>query len=113
MNLRLKKTIFFSFLFFLLMPLLAEAIEIENPLKYDTFEEIVEGIIDFIFVIAVALVPLMIIVAGFYFVTAGGDPGRIRTAKQIMFWTIIGFAIVLLAKGLITVIKQILGVPEG
>jgi len=80
-----------------------------NPFKFGSFQELIEGIINFIFWLAVAIVPIMIMVAAFYFLTSGGDPERIRTAKRIIFWTVIGLAIILLAKGIISVIKQIIG----
>ena len=44
--------------------------------------------------------------------TAGGDPQKISKAKSIMIYTAIGLAVVLLAKGLIALIKDLLGVEE-
>jgi len=55
----------------------------------------------------------MIIVAAFYFLTSGGDPEKVRTAKRIILWTFIGLIIVLLGKGIISIIWQILGVSPG
>ena len=80
-----------------------------NPLACNTFSECVEKIIGFVLWVATAIVPIMIIVAGFLFLTSGGDPEKVRTAKRIIFWTVIGLAIILLAKGIISVIKQIIG----
>ena len=54
--------------------------------------------------------PLMLIIAGFIFVTSGGSPDRVKTAKNLIIYTLIGVAILLFAKGLILVIKSILGV---
>ena len=73
--------IFFSFL----IPFLVEAITIINPLKQKTFGEVINAIIDFIFWAAVLLVPLIIIIAAFYFLTSGGNPEKINTAKRIIF----------------------------
>ena len=95
--------------FSFLIPSLTEAAEITNPLDAESFEEFIENLIDFIFWVAVAIAPLMIIVAGFFFLTAAGDPGKVKTAKSIIFWTIIGFTIVLLAKGIISMVRQVLG----
>ena len=80
-----------------------------NPLACATFPECIEKIIGFVLWVATAIVPIMIIVAGFLFLTSGGDPEKARTAKRIIFWTVIGLAIILLAKGIISVIKQIIG----
>lgn len=109
MDSRLKKIILSILLFSFLIPSLAEAIIIPNPLDAETFEELIENLIDFIFWVAVAIAPLMIIISGFYFLTAAGDPQKVKTAKDIILWTVVGFAIVLLAKGIISVIKEIIG----
>jgi len=84
-------------------------IQIENPLSAGSFEEIVDNIIDFIFKIAIVLAPLMILIGAFYIMTAGGDTNRVTTGKSIILYTLIGFAIILIAKGLVAVIIQLLG----
>lgn len=82
---------------------------IPNPICAESFEELIENLIDFIFWAAVAIAPIMIIVAGAYLVFSGGDPEKVKRAKSIILWTIIGFVIVLLAKGLVSMVKQIIG----
>ena len=94
----------------IILPLSVLAVEIKNPLEYDTFGELIEAIIDFIYKIALVLAPLFIVIAGFYFVTAAGNPAQIETAKKIILYTLIGFLIILLSKGLIAVIQNVLGV---
>jgi len=79
-----------------------------NPLACNTIPGCIEKIISFIFWIAVAIVPIMIIIAGFLFLTSGGDPEKVRTAKRIIFWTVIGLAMVLFAKGIISLIKTVI-----
>lgn len=81
-----------------------------NPLQACDFEEIINSIINFIFYVAIALSPFMIIIGAFYLLTSGGEPRRIDTGKKIILYTLIGFAIVLLAKGIMNVIEQILGI---
>ena len=83
---------------------------IDNPLMYDNFEELVEAIANFIFNIALVFAPIMIVIAGFYFLTAAGDPGRVATAKKIILYTLVGFAIILLSRGLVAVIREVLQV---
>ncbi len=87
-----------------------DAVEIENPLGSTTFHGFIEKIIDFIFNVALAIAPIMIIVSGFYFVTAEGEPAKIETAKQIILWTLVGLLIIFLAKGLIKFLAQIFGI---
>ena len=94
----------------LVLPLLVSAITIENPLEAKTFEDLVNAIIHFIFIVAVALAPLMILIGAFYIMSAGGDPKRVETGKKIILYALIGFAIILFAKGLVAILESILGV---
>ncbi len=110
MNLRKKLAILVSLGLVLPILVLAVTIDIENPLIYETFDALIEAIINFIFNIALVLAPLMIIVGAVYFVTAAGDIKRIETGKNIITYTLIGLVIVLLAKGLIVALKAVIGV---
>ncbi len=40
--------------------------------------------------VGVALVALMVVVAGILFVTSAGDAGRLTTAKSTLLWAILG-----------------------
>ena len=107
----MRKILLFLILLSLISPffVLADEVIIENPLTATSLEEIVDNIINFVFKIAIALAPLMIVIGAFYIMTAGGDTNRVTTGKNIILYTLIGFAIILLAKGLVAVIKQLLG----
>lgn len=100
--------IFLSFLLF--FPVLTQAIEVPNPLEWDSVAELIYALIDVIFTLAVVIAPLMIIVAGFYFVTAGQNPAQINTAKQIILWTLVGLLITISAKGIIELFKITFGI---
>ena len=104
-----KGIVLLIILFYFLTPSLTGAQKIPNPLKAESFEELIENLIDFTFWVAVAIAPIMIIVAGVYFLTSAGNPDKVRTAKSIIFWTIVGFAIVLLAKGIISMVREVIG----
>jgi len=82
---------------------------IQNPLKANNFEDLVNYLIKFVFYIALAIAPLMIIIAGFFWITSAGDPARVKTAQTIILYTSIGLAVILLARGLIAIIKSVLG----
>jgi len=103
------KIIFLILLFSLLVPFFTKAITFYPPFATKSFEELINAIADFIFWVAIAIAPIMVIVAAYFFLTSGGDPEKIRTAKRIIFWTFIGLIIVFLAKGIIAVIGQLLG----
>lgn len=105
----LQIIIIFSLLFFLLPLQVCQGIEIKNPLKFESIPELINAIINAIFWIAVVLAPLMILVGAFYFMTAAGDPKRVETGKKVILWTIVGLAVILFSRGIISVIRTILG----
>lgn len=91
-------------------PCPAGAVCIENPLRACSFADLINSIIDFIFTIAIAITPIMVIVGGFMFITGGGDPAKITRAKQLLLWTVIGLTVILLAKSLVAVLRNVLGI---
>jgi hypothetical protein len=97
------------FLFSILVPSFTKAITFNPPFETKSFEELINAIADFIFWVAIAIAPIMVIVAAYFFLTSGGNSEKISTAKRIIFWTFIGLIIVFLAKGIIAVIGQLLG----
>ena len=80
-----------------------------SPIKYQRIQDLIEGITNWVFDIAIILAPLMIIIGGILFITAGGSAEKIKTAKKLIFWTVIGFLIVLFSKGIVNLINYILG----
>lgn len=119
----LSKLIIFLLLTFFLAPLLVNAqvvcpgtpcppgkVCIENPLCANTLWELLDTIIVFIIYLAGPIAAIMIIIAGYFFVTAAGDPNKITTAKQIILYTLIGLLIILCATGLIKLFGEIFGV---
>ncbi len=80
-----------------------------NPLPSQTLEEVIDNLIDFIFSISIVVAPLMIVWAGGLYITSAGSEDKIKTAKNIIVYALSGLAVVLLAKGLVAIIIQILG----
>lgn len=84
-------------------------IVIPNPLKHESFEELANALADFIFSIALSGVVLGVLVGAFFILTSAGEPKKWQQGQQIILYTIIGLAILLLAKGIIGVLKYVLG----
>lgn len=82
---------------------------IENPLTACNVQDILDSVTNVIFWLGMIITPLMILIAGFNLVTAAGDTRKIDVAKRIITSTAIGLAIILFAKGLVSVIKTIIG----
>ncbi len=79
-----------------------------SPISATSVEAIVGRITNWVFYIGIILAPLMIIIGAFMFLTSAGEPDKVRRAKKLIIWTIIGLAVILFSKGLISLIKYIL-----
>jgi heme/copper-type cytochrome/quinol oxidase subunit 2 len=112
MNPKLSKSLILltSFLFFFSFFACCYAVDIPSPISSQTFTELLNKIIDFIFYVSLPVAAIMITVAGFYFVTAAGEPEKIQKAKIMILWTLIGLLVVFLAKGLVAALRGALGV---
>ncbi|RLC40375.1 MAG: hypothetical protein DRH33_00250 [Candidatus Nealsonbacteria bacterium] len=95
--------------YILLVPVIVSGITIEPPISATSIPALVDRITNWTFYIGIILAPLMILVGAFYFMTAAGDPNRVETGKKIIFWTIVGLAIILLSRMIIGIIRSILG----
>lgn len=88
----------------------ANKVALCNPLKSSTIGDLIERLADFIFNVALVLTPVLVLYAGFLFLTSAGDPKKIATAKNILLWTVIGLGIILLSKGIVAIMKGLLGI---
>jgi hypothetical protein len=82
----------------------------QPPIGASNFSELINGLIDFVFTVALIVAPILLIIAGIIFMTAFGDPGKVATARRMLLWTIIGFGIILISKGLVEVFQSIVGI---
>lgn len=65
---------------------------------------------DWIFFILVAVVALLVIWGGFTIATAGGAPDKVNTGRNFIMYSMLGFAVALLARAIPSVVKALLGV---
>ena len=110
----MKKNIF-SYLyplttfFFLADIAFAVVSKYEFPLSNATVTTIPDFLIllvDLVFLIAVPLIVIFIIYAGFLFVTAGDNESQIAKARMVFLWTVVGAAVVLGAKAISKMISD-------
>lgn len=85
-------------------------IEIGNPdfIIEGGEEGIIKRALDYLFLIGIVIVPLLVLVGAFMFFTSGGDPTRTAKAKALILWAVIGLAILLFAKAIMSIIKSLL-----
>ncbi len=76
-----------------------------NPLKFDSLTGFLMAIINVILILAVPIIVLFIIYAGFLFVTARGNETQLETAKSALLWSVVGGVIVLGAKIILTIVQ--------
>jgi type IV secretory pathway VirB2 component (pilin) len=81
---------------------------IENPLKADSFTELLENIITWVTGIASTVAILMVIIAGFQYMTSGGDESKTKSALNTIKWSLIGLVIILMSWGLLKEVLSIL-----
>ncbi|OGZ18952.1 MAG: hypothetical protein A2175_01305 [Candidatus Nealsonbacteria bacterium RBG_13_42_11] len=84
-------------------------IEILNPLKCQDLECVINALLNLLFFLAMGLAPILIVYAGFLLLTAAGDAAKINKARQVILWTVIALIVVILAKGLPSIVKGMLG----
>jgi uncharacterized protein (UPF0333 family) len=88
------------------------SMKLTNPLKggVKTFGGLMELIADFIFSLSIPIAVILIIVAGFYMLTSGGNQQRYAKGLAILRWTILGLAVVLIGKGFVSLVRSLLDI---
>ena len=71
--------------------------------------EVLENLVDWVFTILLIFAALMIVVAGFYFVTAQGNPDQVIKARNFVLWALVGVLVAFLARGLVKLVDSIVG----
>jgi len=94
--------IFISFLFFTSF---TQAVSIDNPLEHKDFKRLIAGITAAVAGLIGGIATIMFLIAGIYFLTSAGDPGRLETAKSCLKYAIIGTVIALSAGAIVAEIQ--------
>ncbi len=77
-----------------------------NPLGDKSIPQIIDEVLTFITKVGAVVAILAFIWVGFLFVKASGNDAKLKEAKSIFFWTVIGVAILLGAKLLADLVAQ-------
>ncbi len=64
-------------------------------------------IVNWLFTILVAVAGIAIVIAGYYYVTAAGNPEQITKARNFILYALIGVLVGLLARGLVSLVQTI------
>jgi hypothetical protein len=90
---------------FLVLPLTALA----NGTSSDEIDVMaaLNRITNWLFTILVAVAGIAIVIAGYYFVTASGNPEQIAKARNFIYYALIGVVVALLGRGMIALVQTI------
>ena len=85
------------------------SIQIKNPLALNTVEDLLNSIWGFLQGMIVILALIMIVLGSLFYMTAGGDEGRLKTGKAIITASLIGLALALATPSFLKQIGEIIG----
>ena len=82
--------------------------EIPNPIQATSLIDLAKAIGKFLFQIAIPIAVIIIIYAGFLYLTSGGNKEKVATAHKALWYAVIGLAVILIGQGFFVLIKSIL-----
>jgi len=86
-----------------------EYVTIPNPLRFDTIREFLTALVELLAQLGIALVALMIVVGGAFYMFGGAKPEYVEKGKNIIKWTMLGLFVILLAWVILAVIGWTIG----
>ncbi len=88
----------------------ALALEIPNPLGSgaSTIPQLIDKIATWLLEIGLVISTIIILWAAIVFMTSGGNQQRVTQARQTLWYVIIGITVLLLAKGVTSLIQNFL-----
>jgi hypothetical protein len=78
-----------------------------NPLQFNSLEALIVGILNVLLIIAVPIIVFFIIFAGFSYVTAQGNPEKIKQASRSLTYAIIGGVLILGSVAIAEILKSV------
>lgn len=85
-------------------------LNVPNPVKADNLTDLLTDVANFIFIIAIPISVIVILISGIRYLFAGGNEDKIKAARQALIWAAVGLVIILIGKGIISVIQGLLSV---
>lgn len=79
----------------IMLPLIVSAAELKSPTSFSTFTGLVEALLKSIVYIALPIISLFIVYAGFQFVTAQGNVTKLDAAKKNFMYVVLGALLIL------------------
>jgi membrane-anchored glycerophosphoryl diester phosphodiesterase (GDPDase) len=112
----MKKSIYIGLLFVMLSlvaaPALAQVTGIQDPGQAKTLDSwllVVQKIAKWIYTLVLIVSVFMVLMAAFSYLTAGGDPGKVKKASQMLIYAIVGIVVAILAFSISSIVTGIVG----
>ncbi len=100
----------FAISYLLLAASSVSAVLLPNPLgPGSNIFTFIDRFLDLLFTFGLPLAVIMILWSALQFLTSGGNPQKIQSAKNTLLYTMVGFGILLLSKGIIKFICNFFG----
>lgn len=80
---------------------------LNNPLSFNSIGGLIVGILNVLLIIAVPIVVFFIIYAGFSYVTAQGNPEKIKQASRSLTYAVIGAVLIFGAVAISQIIASV------
>lgn len=79
----------------------------KNPLSFTSITDMIVAILNIVIIISTPIVVFFLIYAGFMYVTAQGNPEKLKVASSALLYGIIGGVIILAAIPILTIVKNL------
>lgn len=89
-------------------PFLASAQKLVNPLgsKGSSLEQIILSVVNVVQILLIMATVLYLLYAGLMFVTARGEASKLTKARDALLWGMVGAALILAARVLVTTLQS-------
>ena len=70
--------------------------------------DLIETVVDWMFLVLLVVAGFIIILGAYQFLTAGGAPEKVNSARDKLIWALVGVAVAFLAKGMVRLVQMLL-----
>ena len=92
----------------------ALAQELPDPLQTGgEISVIIERLVDALIILGAPVVTIMVLYGAYKIMTAGDSPDKVTEGRKVILYAAIGFAIIIMARGLVFVIAELIGGGRG
>ena len=105
----LKKIFSLLTALFLVFPslLLAQSAILRNPLAFNNITDLLIAILNVVLIVAMPIIVLYLIYAGFLYVTAQGKPEKIQEATRALLYGVIGGVVIVGAFAILAIVRSL------